>query len=422
MEFKKVFSNKLLIITTIIYLVIGSSLYYIIPNQLNKNNINQTKQEGEALLDTLIKTREFYNNHIVKNIIASATNIHFTHIPNKKTELPYPSSFLHLLGKQLSNNTIEPQLYSNFPFKQHIGRILTNKQIQVLKAIEQNPKNTYISMEKINDKKFITIAKADFITSKTCLSCHNNNADKNNNIDWLVGDLRGVIEIIIPVKPNDTIGTIKLSIIIIISLLLFLTFLYGVFNTNQIQKALEEQTTLQLKFNKSFKLLNDKNKDLEHNLDTIFEKYDKYVIYSKTNLFGIITEVSSAFCNISGYTKEELIGKPHNIIRHPDMPKEAFEDMWKTIQSGTIWTGEVKNHTKDGGFYWVKSIVAPICDEDKVVVGYSSFRTDITQEKINMYGELDRRGDDRRDPTNRDRRFKGPDQRNPLNDRRRDTD
>ena len=73
---------------------------------------------------------------------------------------------------------------------------------------------------------------------------------------------------------------------------------------------------------------------------------DDYVITSITDSRGIITNVSKAFSDISGYSAEELIGKPHNIVRHPDTPSEVFEDMWRTISSEKMWQGEVKNNKK----------------------------------------------------------------------------
>lgn len=107
----------------------------------------------------------------------------------------------------------------------------------------------------------------------------------------------------------------------------------------------------------------------------------KYVIYSRTNIKGIITEVSEEFCNISQFSREELIGKPHNFVRHEDMSSEVFEDMWKTIQSLNIWKGEVKNKRKDNSFYWVSSTVIPEFDENNTLTGYISVRQDITAKK-----------------------------------------
>jgi PAS domain S-box-containing protein len=106
------------------------------------------------------------------------------------------------------------------------------------------------------------------------------------------------------------------------------------------------------------------------------------VLISKTNSKGIITYASQKFCDLAGYTKSELIGQPHNIVRHPDMPKEAFEDLWNTVQSGQIWTGEVKNRKKDGGFYWVKANVSPDFNYNGDLIGYTSVRSDITLEKM----------------------------------------
>ena len=76
-------------------------------------------------------------------------------------------------------------------------------------------------------------------------------------------------------------------------------------------------------------------------------------IVSRTDAKGRIAFVNKAFIDISGFTAEELIGAPHNVVRHPDMPAEAFADLWKTIKAGGPWEGLVKNRTKSGDFYWV---------------------------------------------------------------------
>ena len=87
---------------------------------------------------------------------------------------------------------------------------------------------------------------------------------------------------------------------------------------------------------------------------------DSETVVSKTDLKGRITYVNQDFINISGFSEQELIGAPQNIVRHPDMPAEAFEDFWRTIQSGKAWTGLVKNRCKNGNHYWVEANAAPI--------------------------------------------------------------
>jgi aerotaxis receptor len=86
---------------------------------------------------------------------------------------------------------------------------------------------------------------------------------------------------------------------------------------------------------------------------------DGRLIVSRTDLDGIITHANRSFIEMSGYSEEELIGAPHSILRHPDMPKAAFQDLWDTVQSGKIWQGYVKNLRKDGCYYWVKATVIP---------------------------------------------------------------
>ncbi|MCX6051849.1 MAG: PAS domain-containing sensor histidine kinase [Campylobacterales bacterium] len=128
--------------------------------------------------------------------------------------------------------------------------------------------------------------------------------------------------------------------------------------------------------------LMDKTDEIKRLLDT----FDKYIIASKTNVNGIITYVSRAFEDASGYSREELIGKPHNIVRHQDMPKEIFDGMWKTIQSRNTWSGEIKNRTKDGNFYWIKTTVSPDIDSKNNIVGYKEVCENITSAKA--YEEL----------------------------------
>ena len=108
---------------------------------------------------------------------------------------------------------------------------------------------------------------------------------------------------------------------------------------------------------------------------------------STTDLQGRILYCNPAFIEVSGYTKEELLGQPHNLIRHPDMPEEAFRDMWATIASGAPWSGLVKNRRKDGDHYWVQANVTPLLDGDQVI-GYMSVRTAADRSQIQAADQL----------------------------------
>ena len=115
--------------------------------------------------------------------------------------------------------------------------------------------------------------------------------------------------------------------------------------------------------------------------ETVLDDYAFLV--SETDAKGNILFANEDFCKIAEYSIDELIGNPHSMVRHKDMPKAAFADLWKTVQRGEIWTGYVKNATKGGGYYWVYATVYPFesCDGSK---GYLSCRRKASNEEINI--------------------------------------
>jgi len=114
---------------------------------------------------------------------------------------------------------------------------------------------------------------------------------------------------------------------------------------------------------------------------------DNELIISRTDLKGNITYANETFCDISGYDEDELIGQSHNIVRHPDMPRDAFKDLWQTIQNKKQWKGVVKNLRKDKGFYWVHAIVSGVYKNGELIE-YKSLRTPITYDEKLKYQKL----------------------------------
>ena len=108
---------------------------------------------------------------------------------------------------------------------------------------------------------------------------------------------------------------------------------------------------------------------------------DGKLIVSRTDLDGILTHVNDAFVEISGYSEDELIGQPQSILRHPDMPRAAYKDLWDTVQAGNKWHGYVKNLCKDGSHYWVYATVVPNVRRGETV-GYTSVRRKPSRSKI----------------------------------------
>jgi len=127
--------------------------------------------------------------------------------------------------------------------------------------------------------------------------------------------------------------------------------------------------------------------------DPIDEEYifEKGLLVSSTDLKGIMTYANKKFCEIAGYSKNELKSKNHNIVRHPDMPKAVFQEVWDTIQDGKAWTGIVKNLRKDGKYYWAYSHISPTVIDGEVT-GYTAAKRPTSstevEETIPIYRDL----------------------------------
>jgi len=152
-----------------------------------------------------------------------------------------------------------------------------------------------------------------------------------------------------------------------ISAVILFILIFIVISNRKLKVMVEEKTSE----------LNEQKNELE----SLVNSFDKNVIASKTDANGYITYASEAFCRISGYTQEELLGKEHKFMRHPDMDDEIFEELWEAITSNKTWVGEIKSLKKDGGHYWAKSFISPIVDSQNNVTEYSAIRHDITAKK-----------------------------------------
>lgn len=157
----------------------------------------------------------------------------------------------------------------------------------------------------------------------------------------------------------------------------------------KLEKELEKQNILISQkreyIHKINEIIENSDVDKEKLLDTLFllneykNAIDESSIVSKANNKGIITFVNDRFCEISGYKKEELIGKSHNIIRHPSMTKEFFKDMWNTLLNKEIFRGIITNKRKDGEPYYVDTTIIPIIDNDNNIIEFIGIRHDITE-------------------------------------------
>lgn len=185
-------------------------------------------------------------------------------------------------------------------------------------------------------------------------------------------------------------------VVVLLSLLIFLFLSY--FLKKEILLPLEKlQETLISMLKKKYKPIEIRNNDeigeifkasnkiFEHfwqsysSLQSYQKSLDISNIVSKTDTKGNIIYANKMFCSISEYEEDEVLGKSHNIVRHPDTPKEVFNDMWSHIKKGKIWKGVIKNRTKNGGYYWTDAVITPTYDLNKKITGYISIRRDITE-------------------------------------------
>lgn len=115
--------------------------------------------------------------------------------------------------------------------------------------------------------------------------------------------------------------------------------------------------------------------------------YDDLYLLSETDEKGIVTYASESFLKVANYEEEELVGQPHNVVRHPDMPRVAFKGLWDDVQSKGFWTGYVKNARKGGGYYWVYATVLKDVDKNGKIK-YVSIRTKPSRDEVQKHDEL----------------------------------
>ena len=183
-----------------------------------------------------------------------------------------------------------------------------------------------------------------------------------DKITKIEASLMGAIEVYIKHKETDTQVQVIEQITFFLLILLFSSWL-------------------------GYKLKNDILRNIAL-LNQYKDAVDRSSIVSKTDKKGKITYVNDKFCAISGYSKKELIGKPHNIVRHPDMKKEDFRDMWNTILAKKPWFGVIKNKKKNDGFYIVEATINPILNHKNEIEEFIAIRNDIT-ENIMLHEDLE---------------------------------
>lgn len=279
-------------------------------------------------------------------------------------------------GKKIKNPTTHP--YKNL-FQQQL-------------EAAQNPDGGFFSYK---FKKINTIKEYDKISF----------VKKYEKYNWIIGSGVYLDEVENELLRKEAVFKEAIYQQLIYMLIMFLLISIGLYLTSKkisqfidininylissFQKASKENKkidTKNLTYKEFVSLANDLNTSLENKNKTEKKLQDyihiinENVIISSTNKDGVILDVSEAFCEISGYSKEELIGKKHNIVKHPDTPNKFYQDMWEKLLSGDIWKGEIRNKNKKGVDYWVYAIIKPILENEEII-GFTAIRTNITNKK-----------------------------------------
>jgi len=383
----QMFSNKFLIGVTISYIVTLISLYVFIPYKMHEYAVDLAEDKTKSVVNLLLKTKEYYAKYVVDDIY-NINGIKFSTEHKDNNTIPYPATFMHDVASMIDDPNLRISVYSNFPFKNQSDRVLTKLQLKVLKNIKGH-KELFLRTEK-DGTDYLTYAKTEYMTNKSCVQCHNHHPLKTWDFKWKIGDARGVTEATIPINDiNDNIKHLQLFVLFIVSMIMLISGIIYIYSMIKIKERADfENEKIADEYSKDFSDLMTQNDILNTQLTSMHSDFEKHVIFTKTNLFGVIVDVSSAFCKTTGYSKTELLGEPHNIIRHPDMNANVFKKLWETIEADKNWVGEIKSKKKNGGAYWSNNVISPYYDKDGVKIGYISIKQDITEKKIKQIEEL----------------------------------
>jgi PAS domain S-box-containing protein len=373
----KTITNPIIGPVVVSSVVLSLLVMFYLPTLSLQNQKDKVVIESLTLIDHLKIFRTYYNEAIVKKL-KSKTDIaiDYNHEIASNT-IPLPATVIYNLSERLNNERgITVNFFSDYPFPNRQKRVLDGHQKESLSFLRENPSETFVKEDYIDNKKVLRVSVSDVLTSQECLNCHNHRIDTPKN-DWKLGEVRGAFEVIMPLEEQFLLNPIQIKASIAFMLFVIASFIlhYTILFLRR-EKEIKFQTALlEEEVSKRTKDLNSSNLLLLEYKKAV----DASAIVSKSDLRGTITYVNDIFCEISGYTKEELISKPHNIVRHPDMPKEFFKDLWNTIKAKKVFKGILKNKNKNGEAYYVASTIVPILDDNGDIIEYLSLRYDITE-------------------------------------------
>lgn len=361
-------TKTIILLPLVLFIIVALNLVYTYYD--NKNNISDfALKQAQTLNSFMVVHRDYYQKLYLDNVISL----------DEKTIVGVPAFSSLDISKTFSKENmfdITVKTVSDNP------RNIKNKADDIeLKAIDFFKNNKTVKEYFEKEERFYQYAVPLYMEQK-CLSCHGSKelapkyiSEKYDSAyDYKVGDLKGIISIKIPTKKISEYFTDSFYKKIIFDfftiLILFLVAMYLIKYFKNLSHNLEDE-------------IKDKTKELSKNI-AFLKSYklamDESSIVTKADLSGKITYANENFYKISGYTQDEVIGKNHNIVKHPDNDQEVFKNLWTTVKAKKVWKGIFPNRGKNGD-YWVDATVIPILDEEDNIIEYIAVRHDITEVK-----------------------------------------
>ena len=305
--------------------------------------------------------RSYYTKNIVSKLTAddriSVTSDHKNHM----NAIPLPATMIHELSQLSKESGLQIKLYSAFPFPERASRKLDSFQQQAWQQLNLNPDVPFVQTLTEGDQNLVRVAIADKLTAAACVNCHNTHP-LSPKTGWKLGDVRGVLEVVVPINQQiswQQSGSYQLSVIFTLVFVIIFYVLVRILSKESKRNVDDVLTPLK---NQKFAL-------------------NAHSLVSMADVEGNITYVNDKFSKISGYSEAELIGKKHSILNSNNQSKAYWQTMHEQVMSGEVWHDEVRNRAKSGHYYWVDTTIVPNYDKNKQVNGFTSIRTDITQKK-----------------------------------------